>query len=482
MKVLFATAELARGPGGRARRRCRRAGRAAAGSRRRREVVLPDYFATPLEDETLSTARRAAVGRTGDRPPWPWGGGRAVTLVRHSGIERPHPYVEARRRRAAPTTTAGSSGSAPAWPRSPSSRTPDVLHLNDWHTAPPSPSSIARPPTVLTIHTLGYQGGPTSVGSTASRHRRPSPRRRLQPAGRRHPPRRSGRHRQPDVRPRDRHRRKGLRASTTSCSTPGDSSSASSTGSTRRSGTRRPTRTLPRLRRRRSRAEGGAAAGGAARELGLPDDGSPLVVMVTASRRPEGHRPRSCPRARSCDRCPRSSRCSATATMRWPRRCAPRPPTQPERVAFRQGYDERLAHRLFAGGDLLLMPSRFEPCGLAQMQAMRYGTLPVVTDVGGLHDTVVDVDDRPARMGTGVVAADVARPRARCAASRRAGARTAPVATRCAAGAWPLDWSWRSPALEHVATTNAWSPIGPPPRGNTPAERTHVPRPSRRSS
>jgi starch synthase len=76
---------------------------------------------------------------------------------------------------------------------------------------------------------------------------------------------------------------------------------------------------------------------------------------------------------------------------------------QPQRVAFRQGYDDGLAHALFAGGDLLAMPSRFEPCGLAQMQAMRYGTLPVVTDVGGLHDTVVDVDDQP-RDGTGVVA------------------------------------------------------------------------------
>ncbi len=67
----------------------------------------------------------------------------------------------------------------------------------------------------------------------------------------------------------------------------------------------------------------------------------------------------------------------------------------PDEVAFVRGYDEALAHQLFAGADVFTMPSRFEPCGLAQMQSMRYGTLPLVTDVGGLHDTVIDVDAAP---------------------------------------------------------------------------------------
>ena len=62
----------------------------------------------------------------------------------------------------------------------------------------------------------------------------------------------------------------------------------------------------------------------------------------------------------------------------------------PERIGARIGFDEGLAHRIEAGADLFLMPSRFEPCGLNQMYSLRYGTVPVVHAVGGLVDTVRD--------------------------------------------------------------------------------------------
>ncbi|MBA3910896.1 MAG: glycogen synthase GlgA [Rhodobacter sp.] len=72
----------------------------------------------------------------------------------------------------------------------------------------------------------------------------------------------------------------------------------------------------------------------------------------------------------------------------------------PGRVAVRIGYDEALSHRLFAGADAVLVPSRFEPCGLTQMYGLRYGTLPVVSLVGGLADTVIGAS--PATLTAGV--------------------------------------------------------------------------------
>ena len=77
----------------------------------------------------------------------------------------------------------------------------------------------------------------------------------------------------------------------------------------------------------------------------------------------------------------------------------------PGRVAVRIGYDEALSHRLFAGGDAVLVPSRFEPCGLTQLYGLRYGTVPVVSAVGGLADTVIHASPaaRAAGVATGIV-------------------------------------------------------------------------------
>ncbi len=121
----------------------------------------------------------------------------------------------------------------------------------------------------------------------------------------------------------------------------------------------------------------------------------------------------------------------------------------PGRVAFHAGYDEALAHRIEAGSDVFLMPSRFEPCGLNQMYSLRYGTVPVVRAVGGLADTVVDAT--PAAVTDGSANGfrfDADIPTALVAATRRALALYAqPQAWRqLQATGMRSDLSWRRSA------------------------------------
>jgi starch synthase len=73
-------------------------------------------------------------------------------------------------------------------------------------------------------------------------------------------------------------------------------------------------------------------------------------------------------------------------------------------VAVHIGYDEEMAHRIIAGSDAILVPSRFEPCGLTQLYALRYGTIPLVALTGGLADTVIPASPAAlaARATTGV--------------------------------------------------------------------------------
>jgi starch synthase len=72
----------------------------------------------------------------------------------------------------------------------------------------------------------------------------------------------------------------------------------------------------------------------------------------------------------------------------------------PSRVGVKIGYDNALAHRIEAGSDMFLMPSRYEPCGLNQIYSLRYGTVPVVRATGGLDDTIQNFDSKTQK-GTG---------------------------------------------------------------------------------
>ena len=73
----------------------------------------------------------------------------------------------------------------------------------------------------------------------------------------------------------------------------------------------------------------------------------------------------------------------------------------PEQVSITLSFDDTLARRIYAGSDLFLMPSHYEPCGLGQLIALRYGAIPLVRRTGGLADTVFDVDKNP--QGNGFV-------------------------------------------------------------------------------
>ncbi|MBX3706655.1 MAG: glycogen synthase GlgA [Pseudomonadales bacterium] len=125
----------------------------------------------------------------------------------------------------------------------------------------------------------------------------------------------------------------------------------------------------------------------------------------------------------------------------------------PRQLVFVTGYDERLAHRIEAGADMFLMPSRFEPCGLNQMYSMVYGTPPIVHRTGGLADTVHDPDDPGVapEAATGFVM-DAATPVALEATLRRAlGAWRKPMVWReLQANGMRADFSWRPSAERYL--------------------------------
>jgi starch synthase len=122
----------------------------------------------------------------------------------------------------------------------------------------------------------------------------------------------------------------------------------------------------------------------------------------------------------------------------------------PGQVAARIGYDDELSRRIYAGSDVFLMPSRYEPCGLGQLIALRYGSAPIVRRTGGLADTVTEFD--PARRsGTGFVF-DAFTPDALLGAVRRAAStfRQPPARKALVRNALGEDFSWDASAREYA--------------------------------
>lgn len=413
------------------------------------EVVVPDYFGTPLAGEAIeglevphwvggATARRGVVDGVGD-----------VTLVDAPGLRRPNPYVDDTGR-GWPDNADRFMAFSAAVAALVRTRRPELLHLNDWHTAAALGFLEDAPPTVLTIHTLGHQGWTSggwldrfvsgadayeAYGGTnplaggiqlADRVIAVSPNYAAEittPEGG------AGLHAQlAALGSRLVGIRNGIDVSVWDPRT--DGHIAAQYSSTDLTGKDRCREVL-------------------LAEIGWEADGRPVIGIVTRLVEQKG-----------IELALEAIRFAAGVPFRvallgsgerwiadWAHHVARE---QPDALWFTEGYDAALAHRIFAGADALLMPSRFEPCGLAQMQAMQYGTIPIVTPVGGLIDTVTDAD--ASRMaGTGFVAksTDTAgvvdavhravrawkQPRRRAAIQRRG---------------METDWSWIEPARRHI--------------------------------
>lgn len=124
-----------------------------------------------------------------------------------------------------------------------------------------------------------------------------------------------------------------------------------------------------------------------------------------------------------------------------------------DRIGVVIGYDEDLAHLIQAGSDAILVPSRFEPCGLTQLCAMRYGAVPVVSHVGGLADTVIDANEMAIAAGfaTGIQFAPVTRDELAVALRRAAAVfQNRRVWKNMQRNGMTTDVSWRNPARRYA--------------------------------
>ena len=449
MRVLFATAEVSPlvSVGGLAE--------AAAGLVRQLrllgvtvELVVPDYTGAVLESEQVihldvPSWARPAQARSGNLE-----GVGPITLVDVPGMHRPHPYTDAEGE-GWPDNADRFFGFSAAVAALARVHQPDVIHCNDWHTGPVLSFLQGAYPAVFTIHTLGYQGW-TSGGWL---DRLPFRADAFESYGGTNPL--AGAVQIADrvvaVSPSyatDIVTPEGGFGLHTQLQALGDRLIGILNGidTSRWNPRHDPWISAPFSSEDLAGKE--ACRRSLADEIGWAD-GAPIVGMVSRLVEQKGidlalevvrfaeHMPFRLVLLGSGDR----------GLADWARWLGD---GTPDRVRFIDGFDRALAHRIFAGSDLLLMPSRFEPCGLAQMQAMEYGTIPVVTPVGGLNDTVIDADtDR--RSGTGFVAGAVDGSGVVDALHRAVRAWKQPQRRKAIQRrGMDSDWSWEMPARRHV--------------------------------
>jgi len=450
MRVLFATAELSpvATVGGLA------AAAAGLGAELRRagvdlDLVMPDYGGIALVDETTFNLEvpewvGAAVVRRGRHPAVG-----PLTLISVPGMARPHPYLQSDGK-GWPDNSERFFRFSRAVAALAMREQPDVVHLNDWHTgAARAALGPDAPPTVVSIHNLAYQGisddswleriGPDGMhyewwGGTNPLSGALALADRIVAVS-------------PNY--------------ATEIQTPADGFG------------------LDGLLRDRSDAlvgiingidvdvwnpasdpllpanytakslEGKVACRSALHDrLGFEDDEITLATVVTRLTEQKGI-DILVPLIPLLDQIPMRLGILGSGDAALAAELHELAEAHPASFAFVEGYDEALSHLMFAAADVFLMPSRFEPCGLTQMQAMRYGTFPVVTAVGGLVDTVPDADERAD--GLGFVAEQPAPEHLLAAmfrAARRVGKKRQRVSLQKRMMA--VDWSWEKPARQYA--------------------------------
>ena len=414
------------------------------------EVALPDYTSDELAGEErieldVPAWAAPAVARRGEHGTF----GGSVTLVSTPGIERPHPYQDATGEGWA-DNDARFFAFAAAVAALARSAGHEVVHLNDWHTAAAASWLHGEIPVVLSVHNLAYQGwaglewiqrlGPHAAAFARDGACNPlagaialadavvvvSPT-----------------FREEVLLPQTGAGLDGLLREK------GDALVGILNGIDADDWNPEADPHLPASFGAGDLAGKALARAALVGRLGLPELAGPLAVSVTRLAEQKGI-DLLLPLVPELDRLSLQVAILGSGDAALASALREAAAAHPSSLAYVEAYDESLAHLLFAGGDLFLMPSRFEPCGLGQMQAMRYGTLPVVTDVGGLHDTVVDLDDDPAS-GTGWRAPVPDTASFRDALVRavrgwsdleiRAGAQRRGMTS---------DWSWSEPAAQYA--------------------------------